>query len=144
MTWSDYPCVEWPGHVDENGYGRAYNDRQAHVLIWQGTFGRTLRPKHSLDHLCHTYADPPCPGGRTDRHRRCVQPYHLEEVTIAENNRRSNSPWAINGRKQFCKDDHEFTPENTRITPDGRRRCRKCHRNQQRRARARGKTRSTT
>jgi hypothetical protein len=113
-------------------------------MIWQGTFGRTLRPKHSLDHLCHTYADPPCPGGRTDRHRRCVQPYHLEEVTIAENNRRSNSPWAINGRKQFCKDDHEFTPENTRITPDGRRRCRKCHRNQQRRARARGKTRSTT
>jgi hypothetical protein len=131
--WSSYPCVEWPHRIDENGYGRGYNDRQAHVLIWQGTTGRRLRPGHTLDHLCHTYADPPCPGAQGDRHRRCVQPEHLEEVTIAENNRRSNSPWALNGRKTHCEPKgHEFTPENTRITPSGRRRCRACHREQQR------------
>ena len=34
----------------------------------------------------------------------------------------------INARKTHCKSGHEFSPENTRLTSDGRRKCRTCRR----------------
>ena len=34
-------------------------------------------------------------------------------------------------QRTHCKNDHEYTPENTSIRPDGSRRCRTCHREQE-------------
>lgn len=65
-----------------------------------------------LDHLC--------------RVRHCANPEHLEPVTGRENIRRGTSPSAINGRKTHCKNNHEFTPENTYVSPLGKRTCRTC------------------
>lgn len=51
-----------------------------------------------------------------------MNPDHLEPVTHRENALRG-----INvGMKTHCVNGHEYTPENTRTTPNGRRRCRAC------------------
>ena len=65
-----------------------------------------------LDHLC--------------RVRNCVNPEHLEPVTCRENLLRGNTLNAMNARKTHCVNGHEFTPENTKYRPDGRRRCAAC------------------
>lgn len=80
-----------------------------------------------LDHLC--------------RVRHCINPDHLEPVTRAENLRRSDlvgglrsvGPVAENAAKTHCIHGHPFDEENTHIERDGKRRCRTCDRERQRR-----------
>ncbi len=67
----------------------------------------------ALDHLC--------------RNRRCVNPDHLEIVTLVENVMRGQSQHAINARKTHCKHGHGFTKTNTGTTYIGTRYCLKCH-----------------
>lgn len=67
-----------------------------------------------LDHLC--------------RIPLCVNPDHLEPVTLGENVLRGIGTSAINKRKTHCVNGHEFTPENTRIGRTGHRACRACDR----------------
>lgn len=67
-----------------------------------------------LDHLC--------------RIPLCVNPDHLEPVTLGENVLRGIGTAAINKRKTNCHRGHEFTPENTRIGKSGHRACRACDR----------------
>jgi hypothetical protein len=63
-----------------------------------------------------------------------VNPDHLEVVTGAVNNARSNSPSAVNARKTHCNRGHEFTSENTYWASPKKphlrrtRRCRECQR----------------
>ena len=64
-----------------------------------------------VDHLC--------------RVRRCCNPDHLEAVTGAENNARSDSAAARNARKTHCVRGHEFDDKNT-IWRRGARACRTC------------------
>ena len=53
----------------------------------------------------------------------CVNPGHIEAVTNQENVRRGAA--AVT----HCRNGHEFTPENTYLTPrDGYRQCRACSR----------------
>lgn len=47
-----------------------------------------------FDHLC--------------RNRACINPDHLERVTVGENTHRGNSPWANNARRSTCKRGHSF------------------------------------
>lgn len=61
----------------------------------------------TIDHLCRTPL--------------CVNPAHLEPVTVQENIARSDSPPARNGRKTHCQNGHEFTPENTYLNREGAR-----------------------
>lgn len=81
-----------------------------------------------LDHVCHTVSIDTCPGGDDCRHRRCVNPAHLQLVTGPENVMRGLSPHAINARKTHCPQDHEYTPENTRVNSNGERVCIPCAR----------------
>jgi hypothetical protein len=66
----------------------------------------------TLDHLC--------------RNRACVNPDHLEPVTIAVNVLRGESPPARNARKTHCPQGHEYTPDNTYYNQKGWRACATC------------------
>ena len=85
---------------------------QAHRFAFERA-GGVIPPGHQLDHLC--------------RMPLCVNPDHLEPVTPAENTRRGLTS-ALRPAATHCIHGHELTPENTRITTEGHRRCRACHR----------------
>jgi len=113
-------CWEWTGVVTDNGYGRVWykgNMRGAHRAVWELLVGPI--PKDlTIDHLC--------------RNRSCVNPDHLEPVTILEN--RQRSPLFL---KPACRNGHPFTTVNTYNHPGGWRACRTCLTAAQRRYQAR-------
>lgn len=84
----------------------------AHRVAYELTRGK-VPTNMCLDHLC--------------KNRLCVNPEHLEIVTLVENVMRGESLHARNARKTHCKSGHEFTKENTYIHPQrGSRLCRTC------------------
>lgn len=87
--------------------------------LWVGPIPEGL----VLDHLCRT------PG--------CVNPNHLEPVTVAENTRRGDL-WLVSASKTHCPQGHPYDEVNTLWRKGARqRRCRTCHCEQNRAYRAR-------
>lgn len=121
------PCRPWTGKVHGRGYAYMQVDGKsvpAHRVAYEffvGPIPGGLEP----DHLCH---DPDvCQLGEACPHRSCVEVTHLELVTRRENVRRSGAPAGLRARQTHCKNDHEFTEENTIVCNGGRsRRCRIC------------------
>lgn len=113
-------CWLWQGS-QKNGYGRfrvhkgAGGLRQAHAVAYELLVG-PIPPGLQIDHV----------RARGCLHRACVNPAHLEPVTAAVNNSRSNSATARNARKTHCPQGHEYTAENTILLKSGGRRCRIC------------------
>lgn len=110
----DTPCWDWPLATHEAGYGVMQVNgvsKRAHREIYERVIG-TIPDEMVLDHLC--------------RNRKCVNPWHLEPVTLEENILRGNGSPAINARKTHCSRGHEFTPENTRILRGRSRECKEC------------------
>ncbi|MDQ3747954.1 MAG: hypothetical protein M3367_02900 [Acidobacteriota bacterium] len=68
--------------------------------------------KLHCDHLC--------------RVRHCVNPAHIEVVTLQENVLRGVGIPAVNFHKTHCKNGHVFDEVHTQIEKDGHRRCRIC------------------
>lgn len=116
-------CWEWTAWKSDRGYGRFHiggSDINAHRAAWiifRGPIPKGL----VVDHLCRN------PG--------CANPAHLEPVSNRTNVLRGVGPSAENSLKTHCKHGHEFTPENTYITPKGYRYCRECKRSIDRRKR---------
>lgn len=105
----------WQGYISDEGYGRimltadgrrtaAYTHRVAYEL-----FVGPIPDGLQIDHVC--------------RVRACCFPEHLEPVTPLENIRRG-----LGGPKSHCGRGHEFTPDNTYVSREGKRACRTCHR----------------
>lgn len=108
-------CWEWKAGKG-NGYGsiRATGHGPsllAHRISYELLVG-PIPEGLVIDHLC--------------RNRGCVNPTHLEPVTMVENVMRGESPYARAARQTECIHGHPFTPENTYVTKRGGRHCLEC------------------
>jgi len=96
-------CWNWTGAKTAKGYGRFHlgGNKHAHRVsyeIYKGPIPNGL----VLDHLC--------------RNPNCVNPDHLEPVTLVENIQRGDQfgkGWKRN--TTHCPQGHEYTDENTYI-----------------------------
>ena len=116
---SDSGCWEWTGALKPNGYGifaikknciqKVFN---AHRWIYE--YHRGPIPEGlTIDHLC--------------RNRKCVNPDHLEAVSLKVNLLRGNGFSAINARKTTCKRGHVFIPVPEHCKTAARRYCQICN-----------------
>lgn len=108
------PCWMWLAARDRFGYGCTSlgrgRSRRAHRVIYEWLVG-PIPDGLTLDHLC--------------RNKSCVNPSHLEPVTMAENNRRSNNFAGVNSRKTHCPKGHDYAT-NTIRRSNGKRECKAC------------------
>ena len=118
---SPYSCWWWTAgtYMERGGYGQFHLDAdhpsvKAHRYSYELLVG-PIPEGLVIDHLCLNPL--------------CVNPAHMEVVTLAENSRRGFAPEAQRRRtKTHCIRGHEFTPENTYLEGGRWRKCRACRR----------------
>ena len=114
------PCHIWKGNISDTGYGR-YGDGGVSHLTHRYAYVRAygeIPDGLSIDHLCRVCA--------------CVNPDHLEAVTLAENTRRQMQVLgpiraSARAKRVRCRNGHEV---------DGGKPCAECLRNARARWRA--------
>lgn len=122
-------CWEWTASDDGvKGYGR-FEDQGVNYAAHRWAYMNLVGPipdGMTIDHLC--------------RNKACVNPDHFELVTARVNTLRGGSASARNARKTHCPQNHEYTPDNTRISRRSNgllfRTCRTCARDGDRKRRA--------
>ena len=97
-------CRVWTGRLDTGGYGIERRLR-AHRVSYELIVG-PIPAGLCIDHLC--------------RNRACVNPSHLEPVTIRENCRRGTVLITE------CRKGHKYDEKNTLYRKNGHRICRTC------------------
>jgi hypothetical protein len=113
-------CWEWTGSCDRHGYGQFYDgvrNTRAHRYAYKTLVGPIPRGL-VIDHLC--------------RNTICVNPDHMQVVTVRENTLRGNTFQARNLRKTHCPQGHPYDQANTYLHR-GKRHCRICQRDANRR-----------
>lgn len=107
-------CWNWTGNLNNGGYGvfsLLRSNWGVHRLSYHLLVGKF--PAHlTIDHLC--------------RNRRCLNPKHLEPVTLKENCLRGIGPTALNAKKKTCALGHPYVGDNLRVSKRGYRCCIKC------------------
>lgn len=114
-TVTDAGCWEWRLNMSK-GYGGIHvpslkKTPRAYRFLYEALVGPVPDGLH-LDHVC--------------RNRACINPDHLEPVTLVENVMRGESFSAKNAKKTSCNNGHPYTPENTYVLGDGSRKCKTC------------------
>lgn len=104
-------CWEWSGRKTSKGYGRyaVYPNKAeyAHRLVWV-LCGNTIPKGLVLDHIC--------------KNRGCVNPNHLDLVTIRQNTlENSDSAPSKNIKKTHCKHGHKLV-----LKYESGRKCKEC------------------
>jgi len=130
-------CWLWTGPLNREGYGTTSVDGYS-TLAHRGVYMVLIGPIPdglNLDHICHN-ASSECLGGPQCRHRRCLNPAHLEPVPQFVNCRRGRTGAYLRERTQ-CFNGHGYTPANTKVLSNGGRRCRACGRERNARYNAR-------
>lgn len=119
-------CWLWVAATNSKGYGQfvMMNPKRlvpAHRWAYESLVG-PIPEGLTIDHLCRVH--------------NCVNPAHLEAVTMRENVLRGDTVSGRASRQTHCAQGHPFDEENTKYTPR-QRRCRTCKRLQQRQRRTR-------
>lgn len=92
-------CWEFPHSLNGDGYGTVWDSSvkqstKAYIAVWEHLIGPVPRLPNGmrtpLDHLC--------------RNRVCVDPDHLEPVTVRENTLRGYGPTAMRHRAAKLRD----------------------------------------
>ena len=113
------PCWIWKGNRSAWGYGRFFtgktiggNPRFVYAHRWSYEyFVGPIPIGLQVDHLCRVHS--------------CVNPGHLEPVTLRDNILRGVSITAKHSRQTHCVNGHPFTPDNT-YRYGRKRKCREC------------------
>lgn len=111
-------CWFWTG-ASVRGYGR-FQHQGSPLLAHRVAFTLLRGPipeNLPLDHLC--------------RVRHCVNPAHLEPVTVQENTLRGIGPSAQCARVTHCPQGHVYDEANTWLEKGRKRHCRACNRQRQ-------------
>ena len=132
-------CIEWTGGLNGVGYGQFYRGKKIPGTKSPGDTGKGYAHRWSYEH----YVGPIPEGLHIDhlcRNRKCVNPEHLEPVTVRENLLRGIGPSAKHAKKTHCPAGHEYAGDNLYVHPVKRMRvCRACGSARAQRARDRAK-----
>jgi hypothetical protein len=109
-------CWEWTAKIHKNtGYGYFTVKGKTHLShrfsykYFKGEIPLNL----CIDHICEN--------------RKCVNPEHLQAITLKQNILKGKSVCAQKAKQIYCHKNHPLSGENLYITPDNRRQCKTCN-----------------
>lgn len=118
---SDTGCWIWKGSFggfdahEKHAYGRFWfmeKNVMAHRFSYEFIGGKEIQKGNVIDHLC--------------KNPRCVNPNHLESITLYENSIRTSSAYGQNAAKTHCIRNHPLSGRNLYVAKNGTRKCKEC------------------